>query len=117
MNKVMFFYEDYRPVPEPDFETCTHDDFWGLIYSADYIFIDGKEGLENFKSIIKKFVHDLNDSLYSINEPGIYGYFVNGENDKWTKILSVIRELEVMRCEIQTAYIKNSRLPLEGEED
>lgn len=116
MQKVMFFDMLFKPIEQPDFETCTTDDFWQLIYNSDYIFIDGKAALEEFKTVVNKFVDDKTDSIYSINDTGAYGYFINGES-KWVKILDVIRDIEKLKQNVTQAYIHNSRLPFEGDEE
>lgn len=116
MREVMFFDSLLAPVEQPDFETCTKDDFWHLIYSSDYIFIDGEDALKEFKSITNKFVDDEKDSIYSINDTGAYGYFINGE-DKWVKVLDVVRDLERLNRDVVQAYIRNSVLPLQGDSE
>lgn len=114
MQKVMFFDMLFQPIEQPDFKTCTEEDFWQLIYNADYIFIDGKDALEEFKKVVKKFVRDHRDSLYGIDETGAYGYFINGK-DRWVKVMNVIRELESLKQNVTAAYIHNTRLPFEGD--
>lgn len=103
MKGIMFFDDNLKEVKLPEVNKEAWDDFMSKV---QYAFFDIPERLAWFKETYKQF--DNYDGLFDKDLTGAYML----EDEYW-----YLCKDESIRNKIVQAYIMNTKLPLEGEDD
>jgi len=111
---VMFFDENMQPIKKPDFEKCSDFDFEKMYFDTYYIFIDGNKALKEWDKVYSKFITGC-------HHQGMWektgAYIWHSATGGWKHLATEISELSIIKNQLQEAYIRNSRLPLAGQEE